>query len=200
MRTSTRGASTFGIVGRSSLLLFVAAILLSPSGCGSGGGKGSEETRAPPPDLRPADVEGIKGTVAAERGKVVVLDFWATWCSPCRKQFAHLGEWLDKFGRDNLAAIAVSLDDPDTSATKVLPFLRSHRTAGIELLLYTGSDHDRMVNAIDPEWGGEIPALFLYDRSGRLVRPLTGEHEPAEIESLIKDLLATGTPAGNPSR
>jgi thiol-disulfide isomerase/thioredoxin len=146
------------------------------------------------PNVRLVDVEGIQQAIRDNRGRVVLVDFWATWCGPCMEQFPHLSEWQDRFGREQLAVVAVSLDDPGDLKSKVQPFLRKQETEGFDLLLYETGDHDAMVNAIDPQWPGQIPALFLYDRRGQRQVSMPDEHEPADVEAAIRKLLGESAP------
>jgi len=167
-----------------SLLVANVALVLA---CSSSERKADRQTAAPA--VRQVDVAGIKQAVERHRGRVVLLDIWATWCGPCLTQYPYLAKWQAKYGSDNLAIVSVSIDDLDDLSTKVIPFLAGQKTDGTDLLLYAQGDHDTMVNAIDPDWAGEVPALFLYDRDGRLRHSLTGEHEPAEVQALLDEML-----------
>lgn len=146
------------------------------------------------PRVRLATVAQIKQAVERHKGRVVLLDIWATWCGPCRAQFPNLSKWLDKYGAEKIAVVALSIDEPDDLQSKVIPFLASQQTDKIDLLLYSEGDHDRLVNSIDPEWAGEVPALFIYDRAGKLRFSLTGEHEPQEVDKSIEKLLEQAGP------
>jgi len=141
------------------------------------------------PEIREVNVEGMRDTIARQRGRVVLLDVWATWCGPCIEEFPRLGEWQKKFGPDRLAIVALSIDSPSDLESQVVPFLRKHDTEGLDLLLYTEGDHDKLVNSIDPKWPGQVPALFLYDAQGHLRHSMPGEHTAAGVEEKIAALL-----------
>jgi len=144
-------------------------------------------------DLQPVDEAGIAKAVVSHRGEVVVLDVWATWCGPCVKEFPRLAKWNAKYGPEGLAVIAVSIDNEEDRESKVLPFLRKQDTEGVDLLQYIGGDHDAMVNSIDREWAGEVPALFIYDRAGKRVASLPGEREAKDVEARIEDVLTSAS-------
>lgn len=190
---------------RNPLFFFPIAAMLAGLVAVGCKGNGPEPQKSPTPkpteqattttlELQEVDEAGIAKAVERHKGKVVLLDIWATWCGPCVETFPRLPKWLAKYGKDRIAVVTVSLDDPDDVEPKVLPFLREQNTESMDLLLYTAGDHDKMVNSIDPEWAGEVPALFLYDHKGKLAVSLTGEHESSEVEEHITRLLETNHP------
>jgi len=122
-------------------------------------GRNGQFTIVTPPEI-PAQIPfengmGEETTLADFRGKVVLLNFWATWCAPCVEEMP----WLDQLARDRanqpFEVVAISLDQ--AGRQKVIPFYQRH---GIETLeLYT--DPDQRVGAINPPEGYDAPfALF----------------------------------------
>jgi thiol-disulfide isomerase/thioredoxin len=137
--------------------------------------------------LIPVDEGGYQSLLKSQQGKVVLVDFWATWCEPCRAEIPVLAGLAKKWSDRGLALITVSADEPEqeTAAFRLL------RQKGVPIPAYVKrpKDDDRFINSIDPKWSGALPALFLYDRSGRKVRSFIGETEPAAIEAAIRKLL-----------
>jgi peroxiredoxin len=109
-------------------------------------------------DFTLADLEGKKWTLSGLHGKVVLVNFWATWCPPCRKEMPDLQALYDEFKGRGLVVLAIS----DETDDKVKPFIAEHKY-GYPILL----DPERKVN--DLFQIGGIPKSFLYDREGKLV-------------------------------
>jgi len=105
-----------------------------------------------------ADLEGHEWTLKNLRGKVVLVNFWATWCPPCRKEIPDLEALYKRFKGQGLVVLGIS-DEP---AAKVQPFVRKEKIQYPVLL-----DPGRKVNGLYSVAG--IPMSFVYDRSGKLV-------------------------------
>lgn len=124
--------------------------------------------------------------IAAQKGKVVLVDFWATWCVPCRKEMPELAKLEARLKAKGLVLIPISADEPENEAA-AREFLAK---AGVKAQGYLKApkDDDAFIRAIDPKWGGELPALVLYDKSGRKVQIWKGETAVAAIEAAVNKL------------
>jgi peroxiredoxin len=109
-------------------------------------------------DFTLTDLEGKSWTLSELRGKVVVVNFWATWCPPCRKEMPDLEALYNRFKSEGLVVLAIS----DEDAAKVRPFSAEHQVTYPVLL-----DPGRKVNDLFQVEG--IPKTFVYDRGGKLV-------------------------------
>ena len=130
---------------------------------------------------------GYPKMIAAQKGKVVLVDFWATWCVPCRKEMPELAKLEAKLKAKGLVLIPISADEPENEAA-AREFLAK---AGVKTQGYLKApkDDDAFIRAVDPKWGGELPALVLYDRAGRKVQIWKGETAIAAIEAAVSKLL-----------
>lgn len=123
-----------------------------------------------------------------QRGEVVLVNFWATWCAPCVKEIPELMKLEEKYKARGFKLIAVSLDEPEELETTVRPFV-AKRFSGFVSYLCKESDHDKFASVIDPAWNETLPTNYLLDRTGKLRATLTGGKSLAEFEAAIAPLL-----------
>jgi thiol-disulfide isomerase/thioredoxin len=136
--------------------------------------------------LTPVDEAGFQRMVASHHGEIVLVDFWATWCTGCRAEMPKLIQLAGSEHGKKLQLITVSADDPEQAAdaAKFIAQVGAPRPAYIR----RAKDDDRFINSVDRKWSGALPALFLYDRDGHKVRSFIGETPPAEIAAAIAKL------------
>jgi thiol-disulfide isomerase/thioredoxin len=142
---------------------------------------------APPTKLTPIDELAYTKTVAAKKGKVLLVNFWATWCEPCRKEMPELARMATALKAKGLEFVTISADEPDDEKA-ALAFLAK---AGIPdpAYLKRAKNDDKFINAIDPKWSGALPALILYDKTGKKVKSWIGETDLKALEAEVKKLL-----------
>ncbi|HLL75639.1 MAG TPA: TlpA disulfide reductase family protein [Pyrinomonadaceae bacterium] len=124
----------------------------------------------------------------ATEAKPLLVNFWATWCEPCRTEFPDLVKIDTEFRSRGLEFVVVSVDDVSEIKSGVPQFLRRMR-AGMPAYLLNATDTDAAVTSVDPTWGGELPATFLFDREGKVVFKHTGIVKPAELRTAIEKVL-----------
>jgi thiol-disulfide isomerase/thioredoxin len=138
--------------------------------------------------VTPADASTIKQAIDKARGHVVVVNFWATWCEPCVAEFPDLVKLDAAYRKNGVVVMAVSADMRKDIDTKVKPFLaKSHAT--FRAFLQVSKDPEDFINAFDPKWEGDLPRTFVYDKSGKLVKELSGLQSYANFEAAVKPLL-----------
>jgi len=120
---------------------------------------------APAPAFRPlATVRGSVPTTLAElKGKVVVLDFWASWCVPCRMSVPTLNAWHDRYGAQGLVVIGVTMDAPDVA-------LQASVEMGMEYAV--ASDPDGETTRVFKAFA--LPTMFVIGRDGKVAGALVG--------------------------
>jgi thiol-disulfide isomerase/thioredoxin len=137
--------------------------------------------------LKPVDEAGYQKLIASYKGKVLLVDFWATWCAPCRAEMPQLVKLQQRLKAQGVELVTVSADEPD-QVQAAQNFLQAAGVTG-PAYIKQPKDDDRFINAIDPKWGGALPALFLYDRKGVKARSFVGESKMADVEAAVKKIL-----------
>ncbi len=138
--------------------------------------------------VRPADAPTIKRAIAAEKGHVVVVNFWATWCVPCMAEFPALVKFNRRYKSRGVVVMAVSADQRRDVPTKVQPFLVRQK-AFFPAFLEQADDPEDFINAFDPSWQGELPRTLVYDKHGRLVKSTGNSQTVHSLAALVKPLL-----------
>jgi thiol-disulfide isomerase/thioredoxin len=144
-------------------------------------------TLAAQPALVPVDEAGYRKLLAANQGKVLLVDFWATWCVPCRTEMPRLVKLEAALRNRGFRLLTVSADEPEQEAA-ARKFIQQ-QAAPLPAYLKRTQDDEKFINSVDPKWSGALPALFLYDRSGRKAASFVGETEIPTIEAAIRKLL-----------
>ncbi|HEY2943737.1 MAG TPA: TlpA disulfide reductase family protein [Vicinamibacteria bacterium] len=132
------------------------------------------------------DAVALGRAVAAHRGRPVVLTLWATWCEPCVKEFPALAALARE--RKDVAFLSVSIDEPE-GRKALQAFVAERRPPFPVYVRAPGPDQD-FIDGVDREWSGVVPATLVYDREGRRVALLQGEHTRADIEKALARIKA----------
>ena len=131
-------------------------------------------------------LSGEKIHLADLKGKVVILDFWATWCPPCKEGIPHLNQIYREYRKDGLVVIGISLDR--NGPEEVRRFLDQK---GVEYLNVMGSEEVFQAYSGLPGLGKikGIPTAFILDREGRVQRKFVGLTPRQTLEAAIKPIL-----------
>lgn len=114
-----------------------------------------------------ADRAGLNEVLAKHKGKIVLVDYWATWCAPCRKKFPHTVALAKEHSADSFAVIGVSLDDEDAHE-EVVKFLTEQQATFDNLRSKTGASDESFESFEIPN--GALPCLRLFDREGQVLK------------------------------
>jgi peroxiredoxin len=129
------------------------------------------------------DMDGQKVNLASFKGKVIVLDFWATWCPPCKAEIPGFVELQQAYGDKGLQFVGVSVDADDTPAL-LKAFATEHK---MNYPVLVGGDRDDVQDAYGPMWS--IPTTFVIARDGRICRKNAGLVGKQQYELDIQHLL-----------
>lgn len=175
------------------LLVLALAAPVASLGCsgGDGGGgvasptggdaEGGALVGSKAPEISAAYVMGDgPKTLGEATGKVVILDFWATYCDPCKKSFPKYQELVDQFGGD-LTVIAISVDDPeDASQNKLEEFVNA---TGVKFSIVWDKDQSAAKKYSPPK----MPTSFVIDREGK-IRFVHAGYETGEEAKIAKEV------------
>ena len=147
--------------------------------CGWASGAQSPLEHKPAPDFTRTDFDGRRMTLNSLRGKVVLLNFWATWCGPCQAELPRFAEWQRRYAAQGLEVVAVSMDDGPAAPRALVRKLKP----GFAVLL--GDDK------LGELYGGilGLPVSFLIARDGTVVSRIEGEADLHALEVRIRELL-----------
>jgi len=137
-------------------------------------------------DVREIDLDGLKKILQRDSNdkRPLLLNFWATWCDPCREEFPDLVKLDADYQNKGLNFIAVSLDDITDIKSEVPKFL-SQMKATMPVVLLNVKEPEPAIKVVDPTWDGQLPATFLYDKDGKIVFKHFGKIKPDELRVAI---------------
>ncbi|MBV9074535.1 MAG: TlpA family protein disulfide reductase [Acidobacteria bacterium] len=128
------------------------------------------------------DLDGNKTRVSEYHGRVVVLNFWATWCGPCKEELPRLGQLSDSYKAQNVAFILASIDDQKKLST-VREFVTQQQ---ISLPVWVGGSSELLE---DLSGTNIVPATLILDGNGEIVRAINGEARVEDVQEAVDWLL-----------
>ncbi|MGO9639808.1 MAG: TlpA family protein disulfide reductase [Candidatus Acidiferrales bacterium] len=134
------------------------------------------------PELSVKDLSGQAQSLSAYKGKILVVNFWATWCGPCREELPMLSQLAGQYSAGDVFFVAISLDDATTQG-KIPGFLEKKK---ITLPVWTGATPDTLKQL---DLGKIVPATIILDRDGTAVGRIMGEAQRKDITSRVDWLL-----------
>ncbi|MCA1615677.1 MAG: TlpA family protein disulfide reductase [Acidobacteria bacterium] len=143
--------------------------------------------------VRELDAEGLKQLLSRggddpAKARPLLINFWATWCDPCREEMPDLVKIDTEFRPRGLDFVLVSADDVSEIKTGVPAFLRKMKATMPAYILNT-PDVEAAMSLVDPRWNGELPATFLLDREGKIVFKHFGRVILAELRPALEKAL-----------
>jgi len=163
---------------RVAFLFVLLAVFSLASACSSGTKKPAAGPK-PAPQFTLSSLDGKTVAMKDLTNKVVVVDFWATWCGPCREEIPHLNKLYSDFKGRGLEIVGISMDDgPDV----VKEFAREFR---MEYPLVMGNDE------LADQFGGifGFPTTFIIDRKGNIVKKFVGLPPADELSRVVRELV-----------
>lgn len=175
-------SSVYVWIAGTTVALITVYLLLSNSGSTANGtlkpSLPPSETAGTAPAFTLPDIHGTSVSLSSLRGKTVILNFWATWCPPCRREIPDFISLQSQYGSKGLQIVGVALDEPDAVKAFAVQY-------GMNYLVLLGTDD------IARRYGGitGIPTTFIIDKSGKIVNQFEGFRPKDVFEKEIQKLL-----------
>lgn len=116
--------------------------------------------------------------------RISVVNFWATWCGPCVKEFPIFEKVAKDYDSKTVRFIMISLDFPSQVKEKLIPFLKKNNSS-LSVVVMTDLDYDTWIGKVDKSWQGDIPATLVFNNAKKQKSFHSGEIDEAGLRKLI---------------
>jgi thiol-disulfide isomerase/thioredoxin len=179
-----------------SLLIFAFVLLFLCTAVGSASTENSPTERAANssqaatkvPDPALLDLAGYQQLLTKYRAKPLVVNFWATWCEPCRDEYPLIVELAAEFKSQGISVIGINMDD-DSDMNLVRRFIARTQPHFPNYRQKPGIDLDGFYHGVNPAWNGTMPQTIFYTRDGRIHLYFLGTRPRPVFEQAFRDLL-----------
>jgi thiol-disulfide isomerase/thioredoxin len=137
------------------------------------------------------DAQGYQKLLQQNRGKPLLVTFWATWCEPCRDEYPLLNELAKQYAPQGLKVVGISMDD-DGDLILMRRFIARYKPVFTNYRKQPGGE-TAFDQAVLSGWTGSLPATFFYAKDGRQIGHVMGEGTRDTYEAAIRSLLALGS-------
>jgi thiol-disulfide isomerase/thioredoxin len=145
-----------------------------------------------------ADVARMEKAVKAVQGKVVLVNFWASWNGPSVTQYPAFIYLYDRYHAQGLEVVSVATDPVAERDAHVIPFIPYYKTK-FPTFLKADIEPTAFLSAVDTAWTGDLPRTYVLGRDGRVRQVLSTRINPDRFEALLKRLLKEEAPKPNPA-
>ncbi len=151
-----------------------------------------------PRDPEMIDIQGFQKILEQNRGKALLVNFWATWCEPCRDEYPMLNELAKQYAPKGLQVVGVSMDD-DGDLILMRRFLARYKPIFPNYRKTPGAEAEFRQSVL-AGWTGTMPVSVFYAKDGRQTGHFIGEKSREQYEEEIRGLLAGSGSAASPGK
>jgi thiol-disulfide isomerase/thioredoxin len=147
-----------------SILVSVFFVLIN--GCIKEGDNKNKAGALVKENIKVIDETDLKGLIKDGKGKVLFINVWATWCKPCVEEFPDIVKLYEENKSSGVEVLSLTVDLPSEIDSKVIPFLKE-QNAYFPVYIVDEKSSQEIIEFLNPEWNGAIPATFIYDEVGK---------------------------------
>jgi thiol-disulfide isomerase/thioredoxin len=133
-------------------------------------------------------IQELEKILSNPGNKLYVVNFWATWCAPCVKEFPLFEKVAKDYNKGKVEFIMISLDFPSQIEKQLLPFLKKNNVS-LRVAVMTDVDYNAWIDKVDPSWQGDIPATLIFNNAEKSRQFHTGEVNEEELRKMINSNL-----------
>jgi len=135
--------------------------------------------------IRIPDLEKI---LSSKEDKLLVINFWATWCPPCVKELPHFQKVAKEYNKDKVSFLLVSIDFPSQIDSHLKPFLKKNNVT-LDVALMMDTDQNEWIDKVDPSWQGNIPVTLMLNNVNKTRKFHPGDMDETELRNMINSQL-----------
>ena len=135
--------------------------------------------------IRVPDLEKI---LSAKDDKLVVINFWASWCPPCVKELPHFQKAAKEFNSEEVSFLLVSIDFPSQIDSHLKPFLKKNNVT-LDVAVMMETDQNEWIDKVDTSWQGNIPVTLMLNNIKNTRKFHSGDLDETELRDMIISLL-----------
>lgn len=139
-------------------------------------------------DVRVVSFQELETWINSQNDTTYVINFWATWCSPCVEELPHFEAMNEKYKNDKLRILLVSLDFRSELEKKVIPFVVKKNIRSAAFLL-DETDANSYIDKVSPDWSGAIPATLIVNSRKQTRRFYEKKFSLDELQTVIQNLI-----------
>jgi thiol-disulfide isomerase/thioredoxin len=147
---------------------------------------GPSENRVKEQQVPIVDFEGLQPILNLKNDTTYVVNFWATWCTPCVKEIPYLETINGEYSNKKVKVILINLDFPNHYETRLLPFIAEKKLKS-KVIMLDDPNANSWINLVNPNWSGSIPATLIYNKKER--RFFEKAFELDELKQIVDEML-----------